>query len=199
MAQQQQQQPYETASSASSSRNGSGFETRGGGLHQQRAASWTKRNSLLCTSAIVTKTSDLKMFDGICAGPTFVFEGEDLEVEFLEYQVRILKGNSCMIGLAPADKIQEYAGADVYQKLGWYLHQSDGSLWCQGRPGGGDAYTNCAIEENSIVGVRLYRDEKRVSFTVDGEDQGIAFSELWDGPFKLTVLLCRENNSVELL
>lgn len=188
-------QPYETAGSGSPSRHGS--ELLEGRASTHRAASWTKRNSLLCTSAIVTKTSDLKMFDGICAGPTFVFEeGED---EFLEYQVRILQGNSCMIGLAPADKIQEYAGADVYRKLGWYLHQSDGSLWCQGQPGGGDAYTSRAIEENTVVGVRLYRDGKRVSFTIDGEDQGIAFSELWDGPFKLTVLLCRENNSVELL
>lgn len=176
---------YETASRSNSS------------LSQQhaRTSSWTKRGSLLCASSIVTKTSDLKMFDGICAGPLFTLE--DADDDFQEYKVRILKGRSCMIGLAPAKKIEEYSGADAYQKHGWYLHQSDGHLWSQGRTEG-EEYCKREIEENSVVGVRLHKNMS-VSFTVDGEDQGVAFTELWDGPFKLTVLLCRENNSVELL
>eukprot|EP01118_Nematostelium_gracile_P017765 TRINITY_DN7697_c0_g1_i1.p1 TRINITY_DN7697_c0_g1~~TRINITY_DN7697_c0_g1_i1.p1 ORF type:complete len:320 (+),score=84.51 TRINITY_DN7697_c0_g1_i1:70-1029(+) len=90
------------------------------------------------------------------------------------FKIKIIKTNGqVMIGMAP---LTVNLNRDDSRSCGWYLNIGDGSLHSQNgdkaRP-----YTT-SIKENSIVQVDHDREKKTISFSINGQNKGIAYQNI---------------------
>ena len=78
-----------------------------------------------------------------------------------------------MVGMAP--KNVELNGQN-FNTCGWYLHVFNGLLYSQA----GDASRNytSSIRENSVILVKHNKERRTISFSIDGQDKGIAFQNI---------------------
>eukprot|EP01118_Nematostelium_gracile_P016349 TRINITY_DN6749_c0_g1_i2.p1 TRINITY_DN6749_c0_g1~~TRINITY_DN6749_c0_g1_i2.p1 ORF type:complete len:316 (-),score=67.77 TRINITY_DN6749_c0_g1_i2:83-1009(-) len=112
------------------------------------------------------------------------------------FQVKVdTHGSSwAMVGMAP--KTQQM-NSHFYHKCGWHLY-FNGALYSQD----GDSNRPYAtkIPDNAVVGVNYDREKGTISFSVDGQDKGIAFKGI---PNDITLYPCvqlhSKNSTAEII
>jgi hypothetical protein len=105
-----------------------------------------------------------------------------------------------MIGLAPADV--DIASRKNYKMCGWYINCRNSKLHsgpphnCRGLKYG----STKRIGAGQVVEVELDVDNALLSFAIDGESRGVAYSGLpKDKPFRLCVILYEQGDSVQIV
>lgn len=108
------------------------------------------------------------------------------------YSVKILQRSvrgTIMIGMAP-NTVQ--LNGSNFSSCGWYFYVNDGTLHSQV----GDshrAYTT-TIQQNSVVTVNHDTQNRTISFSIDGQDRGIAFRNI---PTDLVLFPCVNFHDVD--
>ena len=114
-----------------------------------------------------------------------------------EMTVKLVKGGDMLIGIAP--KVERPSGLTHPGGLGWYVYTPSGGLFGEG--GARNAPFKHKIERGSVVTVRLDEDFN-ISFRVNGEDWGVAFSnvaECFCVPLHLSIKFESLNELVQLM
>eukprot|EP01118_Nematostelium_gracile_P002210 TRINITY_DN12440_c0_g1_i1.p1 TRINITY_DN12440_c0_g1~~TRINITY_DN12440_c0_g1_i1.p1 ORF type:complete len:314 (+),score=78.82 TRINITY_DN12440_c0_g1_i1:32-973(+) len=114
------------------------------------------------------------------------------------FQLRFINRGTngwAMVGLAPQTlKINSYD----YNNCGWYLFLRDGTLYSQSGDNGRQ-YTS-AIKNNSIIQVNHNKEKGTISFSIDEQDQGIAYHNI---PSDMVLYPCvglyQANSSIEIV
>jgi len=93
-----------------------------------------------------------------------------------KYKVKIINrvNGDFMIGLA--SKRINVNGTN-YSSNGWYVHGGKGQLYSQFGDTGRHYYGN-ALNNNDTVEVKFDKTNKNISFTINGTDRGIAFTNV---------------------
>eukprot|EP00056_Hartaetosiga_gracilis_P016425 m.502 g.502 ORF g.502 m.502 type:complete len:551 (-) comp408_c0_seq1:51-1703(-) len=110
------------------------------------------------------------------------------------------RNSSIYCGIAPSSF--DINTSNMFSDSGWFFFMSSGNLY-SGPPTsyGGHPYGDVRVDaENGVVEVVVDRDERTISFVVNGEDKGIAYKDVFgDGDdLRACVILYHENDKVHI-
>eukprot|EP00056_Hartaetosiga_gracilis_P009258 m.132456 g.132456 ORF g.132456 m.132456 type:complete len:388 (-) comp13089_c0_seq15:83-1246(-) len=117
------------------------------------------------------------------------------------FSVKVLKtsGSDIICGVAPSSFNTN--GSNMYNSSGWHLGLDDGRLR-SGPPTSymGKEYHRKTVGEGEEVGVVVDREEKTISFVINGEDYGAAYKNVFksDNDLRVCVIMCHEGDSVRV-
>eukprot|EP01118_Nematostelium_gracile_P016354 TRINITY_DN6749_c0_g3_i6.p1 TRINITY_DN6749_c0_g3~~TRINITY_DN6749_c0_g3_i6.p1 ORF type:complete len:114 (-),score=19.72 TRINITY_DN6749_c0_g3_i6:7-312(-) len=99
-----------------------------------------------------------------------------------------------MVGMAPntIDVNQDHNSS----KCGWYLRLSTGCLYSQSNNGSG--YTS-QILPNAVIQVKYDKEKRNISYTINGQDKGIAHQNIPPGLALYPCIEFRDRNVFEIV